>query len=102
MDIIKLRVQMKDNKGILIPMGVVETCSVEIADEVAMYSFKDGRTCKRFALTAIELDKKKKGESDTVWIERLQKALTRYKGKTKEQIRDELVKVFESWGGKVL
>lgn len=90
---------MQDPHGRLIPRGVIETLNVEIADGVAIFRFKDGRTTERFARVAIELDKQK-GLNNTAWVARVQKAITKYEGKTKEQIRDLLISQLEQMGGK--
>lgn len=96
-EIIKLKVGMRDPKGKLIPRGVFEQLTAEIADEVATFQFKDWRTTKRFALVSIELEKKR-GTSDTIFIERVKKAVTKYPGKTKEEIRDLLLQQFKQMG----
>lgn len=86
-EIIKLSAGMRDPKGILIPRGVNEQLSAEIADEVATFRFKDGRTTKRFAAVIIKLEQDK-GEHNTVYFERMGKIITQYPGKSKEEIRD--------------
>ena len=96
-NIIKLRMRMQDPKGILIPRGVIEELTIEIADEVAIFYFKDSRTTKRFADLEIKLNEKK-GITDTIFLARIGKATTQYKGKTKEEIRDLLLEQFKQMG----
>lgn len=95
--IIKLRIGMRDPRGKLIPRGLNETLTAEIADEVATFYFKDSRTTRRFANIAIKLQKKR-GGVETVFIERFQKAVTKYPGKDKEEIRDLLLEQFKQLG----
>ena len=88
---------MRDPKGKLIPRGVNETLQAEIADEVATFWFKDARTTKRFAMTAIELERRR-GANDTAFLDRFQKAVTKYPGKTKEEIRDLILNQLKEMG----
>ena len=96
-EVIKLKVGMRDPKGKLIPRGVSEVLQAEIADEVATFWFKDARTTRRFAMTAIELEKRR-GANDTIFMERFQKAVTKYPGKTKEEIRDLVLNQLKEMG----
>jgi hypothetical protein len=96
-EIIKLTLNMQDPKGILIPRGLIETLTCEIADEAAIFYFKNPQITKRFALLEIALEKKK-GKDDTKWIERLQKAVTKYPGMKKEAIRNLLLEQFKTMG----
>ena len=95
--IIILRVKMRDPKGVLIPHGVTEELTAEIADEVAVFHFRNSSTTRRFALTAMRLERAR-GANDTAYIERIGKATTRYKGLKKEEIRDLLLKQFQQMG----
>lgn len=84
---IKLKVGMTDPKGYLIPRGVREQMSAEIADGVSTFWFKNGAITKRFAAIVIGLEKKR-GANDTAYLPRPQKIVTKYPDKTKEEIRD--------------
>ena len=96
-DIIKLSVGMADPKGILIPRGLRERLTAEIAEGVATFRFKDGNVTKRFAKIVIGLEKKR-GASDTIYLERFGKIVTKYPGMSKEEIRDLLLKQFKQMG----
>ena len=98
---IGLRINIADKTGRLIPHGVTETVNILIIDGLATFRFKDGRICKRMASVSSELEKKNNAPETTIWIERLQQALTKYPGKSKEEIRDSLVSQFEKWGGRI-
>lgn len=89
--IIKIQCGMSDPKGKLIPRGVQERLTVEVADEVATYYFKDQRVTKNFSTIEIEGDKARGLEPTTLFISRLGKAIKKYPGKTKEEIRDEVL-----------
>ncbi len=92
--ILKIKLGMSDPRGILIPKGVSDILTCEISDEVAVFYFKNSTITKRFAALEIELEKEK-GIDDTQWIERVGKAITKYPGKTKEEIRDLLLEQFK-------
>jgi len=96
-EVIKLKMRMSDPQGKLIPKGVVETLSVEIADQIATFHFLDQKTTRRFAELAMALEKQR-GADDTRFIQRVGKAATRYNGKTKEEIRDLLLEQFKQLG----
>ena len=96
-NIIKIRLNMKDPKGFLIPRGITETLTVIISDEVAVFNFKDNRTTKRFASLAMKLEEKR-GVKETIFIERIGKATTGYPNKKKEDIRDLLLDQFKEMG----
>lgn len=81
---------MADPRGKLIPRGLQEKLTVEIADEVATYYFKDARVTRNFALIEIE-GEKAKGEQQTFFIQRIGKAIKKMPGKTKEEIRQEVL-----------
>lgn len=98
-EVIKLSCKMQDPNGRLIPRGVIETLSVDITDGVAVFHFMDGRTTERFAKVAIELDKQK-GLDNTRWLPRVQKAVTKYEGKSKEEIKDLIVSQLKQMEGK--
>ncbi|MBM3191437.1 MAG: hypothetical protein FJZ63_02120 [Chlamydiae bacterium] len=100
-DIIKIKARMADKDGKLIPRGVLELLSIEIADQVAVFHFKDGKTTERWAKLAMALEKER-GADDTRYIPRLQKAITKYPAKKKEEIRDLILKKLEQLGGKIL
>lgn len=95
--ILRLKVKMQDPKGILIPKGQTHELTADIADEAAIFYFNNSATTKRFALLAMKLEKAR-GVNETLWIERTQKAVTKYEGKTKEEIRDLLLLQFKQMG----
>ena len=82
---------MSDSKGIMIPAGVKETLTIEIADEIATFHFKDGKTTKRWADLEIETNIREGKPANTIYLPRLQKAITKYEGWSKEAIRDYLL-----------
>ena len=96
-EVIKLKVGMSDPQGKLIPRGVKENMSAEIADGVSTFSFKNGRITKRFAMIVIELEKQR-GANDTIYNQRLQKIITKYPDKTKEEIRDLILSQLKQMG----
>lgn len=79
---------MSDPQGILIPKGIQEKITIEIGDEVAIYYFKDNRITKRFANIEIEGDKIKGLPQTTYYFDRVGKAMKKYPGKKKEEVRD--------------
>jgi len=99
--IIRIQAGMSDLKGILIPRGVQEQITIEIADEVATYYFKDSRVTKKFALIEIEGDKVKGKPQTTLFIERVGKAVKRYPDKGKEEIRDEILEELKKLNAKI-
>ena len=90
-----------DPRGRLIPRGVREQITIEIADEVATYFFKDRRVTKNFATIEIEGDKAKGIDQRTFFIDRAGKALRKYPGKTKEEIRLDILKQLKELGANV-
>lgn len=88
---IKIKANISDPKGILIPRGVQEQISAEIADQVAVFRFRNSSVTRRFAKVVIELEREK-GKNDTIYNERMQKIITKYPGKSKEEIRDLILK----------
>lgn len=92
---IKITAGMNDPKGQLIPRGVQEQITIQISDEVASYWFKDSRVTRNFAYVEIEGDKAAGKEQTVFFIERAGKALKRYPGKKKEEIRDEILAQLE-------
>ena len=98
---ITMTVTMADKTGRLIPLGVVEKVNILIIDQLATFKFKDGRICKRIASVAKEMELRTEGQARTVFIERLQQSLTKYPGKSKEQIKDLLTESFRQMGGKI-
>ena len=89
---------MSDPKGKLIPRGVQEQLSVAIADEVATWWFKDRRVTKNFATVEIAGDKARGVEQQTFFMERTGKAIRKYPGKTKEEIRDIVLEQLKEMG----
>lgn len=96
-DIIKLRVGMSDPKGFLLPRGVKETMTAEIADEVATFWFVNGANTKHFADIVISLEKRR-GAEDTVYLQRFQKIVTKYPNMKKEEIRDLILSQLKQMG----
>lgn len=96
--IIKVKAKLSDPKGQLIPRGIIENLTIEIADNVATYFFKDRRTTKRFALIEIEGDKKRGLEQKTFFLERWGKAIVKYPGKSKEEIRNIILEQLNKLG----
>ena len=90
-----------DPRGRLIPRGVREQITIEIADEVATYFFKDRRVTKNFATIEIEGDKAKGIDQRTFFIDRAGKALRKYPRKTKEEIRLDILKQLKELGANV-
>lgn len=86
--IIRIKTKMADPKGFLIPQGVIEQLTIEIADQAAVYYFKNPRITEKFAKFEIEGDKKRGLEPKTAYISRIKKAVVKYPGKSKEEIRD--------------
>jgi len=99
-NIFRLRVRMMDPKGILIPKGVTEELIAEIGEEVAIFHFKNPSTTKRFALVVIKLENQR-GVKDTTYLPRINKIMTHYKGKTKEEIRDLILEQLKQLGANV-
>jgi len=96
--IIKIKAGMSDPKGKLIPRGVREQIIIEIADEVATYYFKNSRITKNFAEFEIEMDKQNGKEQTTFFAQRIGKALRKYPGMKKEEIRDDILEKFKKLG----
>jgi len=92
-----IRCNMQDPRGVFIPVGLVDQMTAEIVDEVATFRFKNPVVTKKFATFAMAAEKKR-GANDTVYIERVQKAVTKYPGKTKEEIRDILLEQLKQMG----
>jgi len=88
---------MSDPKGLLLPRGVREQLTAEIADGVATFWFQNGRHTKHFADVVIGLEKKR-GANDTFFLSRFQKIVTKYEGKTKEEIRDLILSQLKQMG----
>ena len=96
--ILKIKAGMSDPKGQLIPRGVREQLTIEISDEVAVYYFKDRKVTKNFATVEIEGDKAKGKPQKTFFMERTGKAIVKYDGKKKEEIRDIILKQLNEMG----
>lgn len=86
--IIVIRAGMADPQGKLIPKGVREQITIQIADEIATYFFRDKRVTKNFSSVEIEADKAKGIPQRTFFLDRPGKALRKYPGMKKEEIRD--------------
>lgn len=99
-EIIKVQTGLMDPRGFLLPRGVREQLTAEIADGVATFRFIDGKNTLHFAKVVIGLEKKR-GANDTIYLERFQKIITKYPGKTKEEIRDLLLKQLKQLGANV-
>jgi len=99
--IIKIQAGMADPTGRLIPRGVQEILKVEIADEVATYYFKNSRVTKNFALIEIEGDKQKGKDQTVFYLERMGKAIKKYPGKKKEEIRISVLNQLNKFGANI-
>lgn len=98
-EIIKLKFGIAGLKGPdgkwIIPPYLKGELICDIADEAAVfYSTPDSRIAEILARIEIR-EETKKGYNDTVWFERGHKAITKYEGKKKEEIRDLLLKQFK-------
>lgn len=89
--IIRIKAGMSDPKGKLIPRGVQEQITIEIADEVAVYFFRNKNVTKNFATIEIEGDKSRRIVQRTFYLDRTGKAVRKYPGLKKEQIRDKIL-----------
>lgn len=98
--IIKLKASLGDPRGILIPRGMIGHLNVEIADQVATFWFTESRITRRFAGVVIRLEKER-GVTDTVYMERFNKIVTKYEDKTKEEIRDLILSQLKQMGANV-
>lgn len=85
-DVIRLKMDMMDPTGKMIPRGLRETFTCEIADQTAVWYFRDPRLTRKRVM-----DLRAAGFTNNVYMERLGKAVTEYKGKKKEEIRDEIL-----------
>ncbi len=94
---IRLKVGMIDPLGKLLPRGRKEQMTAEIADGVATFWFKEGSSTKHFAKVVMALEKKR-GANDTAYLERFNKIVTKYPGKTKEDIRDLILRQLKQLG----
>lgn len=94
-NVIKMRVGMMDPRGRLIPRGVKEEITIEVGDGVATYWFRNRRVTKNFAMVEIHHDLEKKIPQRTIWVERVGKAVRRYEGMNKEDIRDYILEKFK-------
>jgi bifunctional DNA-binding transcriptional regulator/antitoxin component of YhaV-PrlF toxin-antitoxin module len=99
--IIKIKAGMADPKGVLIPRGIREQITIEIADEVATYYFKDQRITKNFVTIEIEGDKANKIPQRTFFRERIGKAIRKYPGMKKEEIRNLILEQLKQLGAKI-
>lgn len=82
---------MQDPLGYLIPRGVIETYTAEIADQVVVWYFKDRRITKKFVESEIKAAEDRGKEINVMYVERTGKAITKYEGKEKEEIRDHIL-----------
>lgn len=86
--IIRIKAGMSDPRGLLIPAGLQEQITIEIADQVATYWFKDRKVTKKFAIVEMNEDQDKGKPQTTFFIDRVGKAIKKYEGKSKEEIRN--------------
>jgi len=86
--VIELKTSMSDPSGRLIPFGVSAKLRVLISDGLAVFSFNPVFLAKRFAVVEIQLSKEQGEKCNTRYVQRLQKAITVYPGKSKEEIKD--------------
>ena len=93
----RIKVKMSDPKGLLLPRGRIDELSLTIADGVVMARFTDNRNTKRFARVIMELEKKR-GASDTVYLERLLCMVTKYPNKNKDEIKTLLLSQLKQLG----
>jgi len=84
--IIILETEMQDPNGYLIPRNLRVKCKVEIADNVATFAFPNPLITKRWVMANMLYCKKNNTECETHYIEMAKKAITKYEGKTKEEI----------------
>lgn len=94
---IRLRVGMMDPLGKILPRGVKEELTAEITDQAATFRFKRGDSTRHFARVVMALEARK-NKKDTIYLERFQKIVTKYPGKTKEEIRDLLLNQLKQMG----
>lgn len=99
-NVIKIKAALRDPKGFLIPRGITGHLNIEIVNQVAVFWFTDSAITKRFVTVVIGLEKKR-GANDTNFMERFQKGITKYPGKTKEEIRDLLLNQLKQMGANV-
>ena len=86
-NVIKLETSMSDPTGRLIPYGVTAKLSVIISDGLAVFSFNPVFLAKRFYNVEMQLCKDNGELCNTRYFPRLQKAVTTYLGKSKEEIK---------------
>lgn len=96
-EIIKIKTDMRDPRGLLIPRGITGHLTMEIADQIATFWFTDSGLTRRFAKIVIGLEQRR-GANDTAYIERFGKIVTKYEGKTKEEIRDLILSQLKQLG----
>lgn len=99
-DAITLKLVIADKTGKLIPGGVTETLRCEIVDELCIFRFNDSKTTRRFVNLDNEITKEKGEISRSLFNQRLQKGVTHYPGKKKEEIKELLMQTFSKWGAK--
>ena len=87
-NVIKLETSMSDPSGRLIPFGVSAKLSVIISDGLAVFSFNPVFLARRFAGVEIQLAREKGELCNTRYVSRVQKAVTTYLGKSKEEIKE--------------
>jgi hypothetical protein len=92
--VIIMTATMSDTKGYLIPRGVNAKLKATIADEVAVFFFSDRNITDRFARIVIALERNQ-GKDNTIYHAHMHKIATKYPQKTKEEIRDHLLKQFQ-------
>ena len=86
--VIKITSGMSDPSGRLIPHGVSARLTVLITDGLAVFSFNPVYLARRFANVEIQLSKEKGEACNTRYMSRVQKVITTYPGKSKEEIKD--------------
>lgn len=77
---LKIALKLAGGKNSVIPPGVIEELVIEIIDGKATFHFKDCRTTKRFCET------QRKDGVQTVYSERLSKAICVYPSMTQKEI----------------
>lgn len=98
---LEIRASMTDPQGKLIPGGVTEEVVVRITDEVAVFTFRDRNTTRRFAKLAIALDREDGLEQRTLFDERTGQALTLYRGLKRDEIKDLIMAQFSRMNARV-
>lgn len=77
---LKISIKLSGGKNSIIPAGLIENLTILIIDEKASFHFEHSN------ITKLLSQRQKKDGFDSKYVERLQKTLVNYPGKTKEQI----------------